>query len=379
MCSRTAPRPGLYALPRQAGDGRRDGLVQGPVYEAVQKLESGGFCAAVPHGTELLPPARRFHLTAAGLRRLADEEDMALDELVRRRPLSAQWRRSLMERLDAVASVYSVASAVSDVSYPRRFRWYRAMPLDVAMTLPDGKTVGVVRQGLTCRAGRRRRTKRRPTSCRSGSGRGGTTARWTSVNPAGPNHGPHGPKPFRCLPQFEKGRAKTLPNLRKIGTTLLRGLNTMKSAWLSKDICNGEGEDGRCEYRMPHQLSVKTALTCNEVWRWCSERRLALFSQHNEGLGLKVVKDICCLGMLVASHPLTRCPWVESTLRDHEDIVSLSCGIYGKRLVMVSQPCATPEEVKTAREELALKAPELKILDAGDRGWYFPPGMRGLF
>ena len=33
---------------------------------------------------------------------------MAPDELVRSRPVSAQWRRSLMERLDAVASVYGV-------------------------------------------------------------------------------------------------------------------------------------------------------------------------------------------------------------------------------------------------------------------------------
>ena len=54
-----------------------------------------------------------------------------------------------MERLDALAAVYSVASAVSDVAFPIRFRWYRAAPLDAAMTLPDGKTVGVVRQGLT--------------------------------------------------------------------------------------------------------------------------------------------------------------------------------------------------------------------------------------
>ena len=125
------------------------GWSRGAVYEAVEKLESGGFCASVLHATELLPQARRFHLTAAGLRRLAEEEGIALDELVRSRPVSAQWRRSLMERLDALAAVYSVASAVSDVAFPVRFRWYRAAPLDAAMTLPDGKTVGVVRQGLT--------------------------------------------------------------------------------------------------------------------------------------------------------------------------------------------------------------------------------------
>ena len=125
------------------------GWSRGAVYEAVKKLESGGFCASVLHATELLPQARRFHLTAAGLRRLAEEEGIALEELVRSRPVSAQWRRSLMERLDALAAVYSVASAVSDIAFPVRFRWYRAAPLDAAMTLPDGKTVGVVRQGLT--------------------------------------------------------------------------------------------------------------------------------------------------------------------------------------------------------------------------------------
>ncbi len=125
------------------------GWSRGAVYEAIEKLETGGLCASVLHATELLPQARRFHLTAAGLRRLADEEGMAPDELLRARPVSVQWRRSLMERLDAVASVYSLASAVSDVAFPVRFRWYRAAPLDAAMTLPDGRTVGVVRQGLT--------------------------------------------------------------------------------------------------------------------------------------------------------------------------------------------------------------------------------------
>ena len=125
------------------------GWSRGPVYEAAARLESEGFCASALHATDILPPARRFHLTAAGLRRLADEEDISPDELVRSRPVSAQWRRNLMERLDALAAVYHVASVVSNVSYPIDFRWYRAMPMDAAMTLPDGRTIGVVRQGLT--------------------------------------------------------------------------------------------------------------------------------------------------------------------------------------------------------------------------------------
>ncbi len=125
------------------------GWSRGAVYEAAAKLESEGFCASALHAADPLPPARRFHLTAAGLRRLAGEEGLSPDDLVRSRPVSAQWRRSLMERMDALAAVYRVASAVANVSFPVDFRWYRAMPLDAAMTLPDGRTVGIVRQGLT--------------------------------------------------------------------------------------------------------------------------------------------------------------------------------------------------------------------------------------
>ena len=44
------------------------GWSRGAVYEAVEKLESGGFCASVPHATGLLPPSRRFHLTEYGVR-----------------------------------------------------------------------------------------------------------------------------------------------------------------------------------------------------------------------------------------------------------------------------------------------------------------------
>ena len=125
------------------------GWSRAAVYEAVEKLEAAGSCASVLHSADPFPPARRFHLTAAGLSRLADEEDRPLEALLRDRPVSAQWRRNLMERLDALAVIYRMASLLSGVAYPIRFHWYRASPLDAAVTLPDGKTVGIVRQGLT--------------------------------------------------------------------------------------------------------------------------------------------------------------------------------------------------------------------------------------
>ncbi|MDE2844977.1 MAG: replication-relaxation family protein [Chloroflexota bacterium] len=125
------------------------GWSRGAVYGAVEKLESGGFCAPAPHAADPLQPTRRFHLTSAGLHRLAEQEGLTPDELIRRYPVSAQWRRSLMERLDALAAIYRLACAVSTVAFPVRFRWYRSLPLDAGLTLPGGRTVGILRQGLT--------------------------------------------------------------------------------------------------------------------------------------------------------------------------------------------------------------------------------------
>ena len=125
------------------------GWSKGAVYEAVASLESGGFCDSALHAVDPLPPARRFHLTANGLRRLAREEGRSVEEELRAHPVSAQWRRNLLERLDALAAVYRVAASISHVSYPIRLRWYRANPLDAGITLPDGRTVGIARQGHT--------------------------------------------------------------------------------------------------------------------------------------------------------------------------------------------------------------------------------------
>ena len=145
LLRRLASMPFLDRLEMAAVSGRS----RGAVYEAVSSLERDGFVASIPHAAPLIPPTRRYYLTAAGLHRLARDAGTTVDELLLRCLVSEQGRRVLMERLDALGVVYRLASAVSNAAYPIRFRWYRAMPMDAAITLPDGRAVAVVRQGLT--------------------------------------------------------------------------------------------------------------------------------------------------------------------------------------------------------------------------------------
>ena len=123
------------------------GWSRGAVYAAFGALEERGLAAALPHASELVAPTRRYALTIAGLRRLATEEGAGLHELLRSRPLTAHWRRLLLERLDACAVIYRLTAAIAGPAWPLRFRWYRALPMDAAVALPDGRSVFVVRQG----------------------------------------------------------------------------------------------------------------------------------------------------------------------------------------------------------------------------------------
>ena len=124
------------------------GWSRGAAYGGVRRLEDAGLAASVPHAADLTPPTRRYFPTAAGLERMAEMEDVTVSELLRIRPVSARWRSILLDRLDALAVVYRLAAVASDVAHPIGLRLYRAMPLDAAMTLPDGRTVGIIRQGL---------------------------------------------------------------------------------------------------------------------------------------------------------------------------------------------------------------------------------------
>ncbi len=86
-------------------------------------------------------------LHSASTQQVAAEEDTGLRELLRSRPLTARLRRLLLQRLDGVVSIYRLAAAIADAAWPLRLRWYRAMPMDAALALPDGRSLFVVREG----------------------------------------------------------------------------------------------------------------------------------------------------------------------------------------------------------------------------------------
>ncbi len=125
------------------------GWSRGAVYAGMDRLTEWGMAQAIPHATPLLPPTRRYCVTAHGLERLAELENVSPDGLLNNRPVSSRWQRLLMERLDAIGVIYRLAAAVSNAEFPIGFRWYRASPVDAGIILPGGRTVAVVRQGAT--------------------------------------------------------------------------------------------------------------------------------------------------------------------------------------------------------------------------------------
>ena len=123
------------------------GASRSAVYDGVGRLEEAGLVANIPHAADLTPPTRRYRLTGKGLDALAGAEGSSLDDLLLSRPVSAQWLRILVDRLDALAVIYRLASTIASVEHPVGLRLYRAGPLDAAMDLPGGKTLGIARQG----------------------------------------------------------------------------------------------------------------------------------------------------------------------------------------------------------------------------------------
>ena len=125
------------------------GLTERTAHNALMRLREGGLADFVQHAGPLTASTRRWYVSACGVGLLAQMDETPVDQLLRRLPVSAHWQRLLLERLDAVAAIYRLASGVAAAEGEFRFRWYRGAALDAAMMLEDGRTLGVIRQGAT--------------------------------------------------------------------------------------------------------------------------------------------------------------------------------------------------------------------------------------
>ena len=124
------------------------------VHRALAGLLVDCIVGRVSHGTAHLPSSQRYHLTAQGVREAT--EVLGYDtpsEYVRAYPMSREWLTLLLRRMDAVASAYRLAASMSPGTDGLRTRveFHRRGRFDAAITLHDGRSFGIVRQGLTLR------------------------------------------------------------------------------------------------------------------------------------------------------------------------------------------------------------------------------------
>ena len=124
------------------------------VHRWLSDLLAEGIAGRVSHGTVHLPSSQRYHLTAQGVREAADFLGFDTPSVfVGAYPMSREWLTLLFRRMDAVASIYRLAATMSPGvdGLRSRVEFHRRGRFDATITLHDGRSFGVVRQGLALR------------------------------------------------------------------------------------------------------------------------------------------------------------------------------------------------------------------------------------
>ena len=124
------------------------------VHRALTDLLADGIVGRVSHGTAHLPSGRRYYLTAKGIGEVAGFLGFETpSDFMQSYPVSREWLALLIRRMDAVAAVYRLASSLSPGTGSLRshVEFHRRARFDATITLHDGRSFGVVRQGLALR------------------------------------------------------------------------------------------------------------------------------------------------------------------------------------------------------------------------------------
>ena len=145
------------------------GEAHATVHRALTGPLADGIVGRVSHGTAHLPSSRWYYLTANGIGEAAGilGFDTASD-FVRTYPVSREWLTLLIRRMDAVASIYRLASSLSPGTDGLRshVEFHRRGRFDATITLHYGRTFGVVHRGPPCTAALQRRTGLPPSPSR---------------------------------------------------------------------------------------------------------------------------------------------------------------------------------------------------------------------
>ena len=130
------------------------GEAHATVHRALAGLLAHGIVGRVSHGTAHLPSSQRYYLTTNGIRQAAELLGFATpSDFVRAYPVSREWLTLLIRRMDAVAAVYRLASSLSPGidGHRSHVEFHRRGRFDATITLHDGRSFGVVRQGQALR------------------------------------------------------------------------------------------------------------------------------------------------------------------------------------------------------------------------------------
>ena len=124
------------------------------VHRTLSNILAEGIVGRVSHGTVPLSSSQRYHLTTKGIGEAA--RVLGFDtpsDFVRAYPMSREWLALLIRRMDAVAAVYRLATSMSPGvdGLRTRVEFHRRGRFDATITLHDGRSFGVVRQGLALR------------------------------------------------------------------------------------------------------------------------------------------------------------------------------------------------------------------------------------
>ena len=118
------------------------------IHRGLINLLTNGMVGRISHGTAYLPSSQRYYLTASGIGEAASVLGFETpSDFVRAYPVAREWLAMLIRRMDAVATIYRLAAALSPGVDGLRSHaeFHRRGRFDSTITLHDGRSFGVER------------------------------------------------------------------------------------------------------------------------------------------------------------------------------------------------------------------------------------------